>query len=73
MKITTSSPFPTSQTGLAGAVERFKRAEADGLPSAWIGNHLNYDAMTVIALAGAATSTIELGTAVVTPIPVTRW
>jgi F420-dependent oxidoreductase-like protein len=50
-------------------VERFQRAEADGLPSAWIGNHLNYDAMTVLALAGASTSTIELGTAVVPTYP----
>ena len=69
MKITTSSPFPTSQSGLAGAVERLKRAEDDGLPSAWIGNHLGYDAMTVLALAGSATSKIELGTAVVPTYP----
>lgn len=69
MKITTSPPFPTSQSGIAGMIERLKRAEDDGLPSAWIGNHLNFDAMTVLAMAGSATSRIELGTAVVPTYP----
>jgi F420-dependent oxidoreductase-like protein len=65
MKITTSAPGATSQPGIRGFVERVQRAEADGLPSAWIGNHLNHDAMTLLALAGEHTSRIELGTAVV--------
>ncbi|MFN0096417.1 MAG: TIGR03564 family F420-dependent LLM class oxidoreductase [Dehalococcoidia bacterium] len=69
MRITTSPPFPTSNSGIGGMIERFQRAEADGLPSAWIGNHLNFDAMTVIAMAGGATSSIELGTAVVPTYP----
>lgn len=69
MRVTTSPPFATSQPGLPGMLERFKRAEADGLPSAWIGNHINHDAMTVLALAGAVTSRIELGTAVVPTYP----
>ena len=46
-----------------------QRAEADGFQSAWMGNHLNQDAMTICALAGQATSTIELGTAVVPTYP----
>jgi 5,10-methylenetetrahydromethanopterin reductase len=69
MRITTSPPFPTAQGGIAGMIERLKRAEDDGLPSAWIGNHLNLDAMTVLAMAGTATSKIELGTAVVPTYP----
>jgi F420-dependent oxidoreductase-like protein len=69
MRVTTSPPFPTTQPGIAGMVERIQRAESDGLPSAWLGNHLNHDAMTVIAVAGGSTSTIELGTAVVPTYP----
>lgn len=69
MRVTTTPPFPVTQPGIAGLVERIRRAEADGLPSAWLGNHLNHDAMTVIAVAGGATSTIELGTAVVPTYP----
>ncbi len=50
-------------------MERFKRVEADGFGSAWAGNHLGHDAMTICALGGQATTTLELGTAVVPTYP----
>ncbi len=40
-------------------------AEADGFPSYWLPQSQATDALTVIAMLGKATSTIELGTAVV--------
>ncbi|HCU99728.1 MAG TPA: hypothetical protein DGL25_00880, partial [Dehalococcoidia bacterium] len=69
MRIITTPPGTGGHSTVSAIVEPFKQAEADGFQSAWIGNHLNYDAMTVCALAGQATSTIELGTAVVPTYP----
>ena len=54
---------------IAEAVEAAKQAEADGFASAWFSNIFGLDAMTVCAVAGAATSTIELGTFVVPTFP----
>jgi 5,10-methylenetetrahydromethanopterin reductase len=68
LRVTTTPPGPT-QPGVAGFIERITRAENDGLPSAWLGNHLGHDAMTILALGGAATKRIELGTAVVATYP----
>lgn len=45
------------------------QAEADGFASAWIPNIFSYDAITLMALAGRVTSTIELGTFVVPTYP----
>lgn len=52
---------------LADYIEQIERAEADGFETAWIPHLIGraYDALTVLALAGARTSRIELGTAVV--------
>lgn len=49
---------------ISGVIERGKAAEAAGLQSAWIAN-IEIDAMTASAALGAATSSIEIGTAVV--------
>ena len=54
---------------IAEAVEATKQAEADGFASVWFSNIFGLDAMTVCAVAGAATSTIELGTFVVPTFP----
>ena len=54
---------------IAEAVEATKQAEADGFASVWFSNIFGLDAMTVCAVAGAATSAIELGTFVVPTFP----
>lgn len=59
----------SSGSTIAEAVEASKQAEADGFASVWFSNIFGLDAMTVCAVAGAATSTIELGTFVVPTFP----
>jgi F420-dependent oxidoreductase-like protein len=54
---------------IAEAVEVTKQAEADGFASAWFSNIFGLDALTVCAVAGAATSSIEVGTFVVPTFP----
>ena len=51
------------------AIAAVVRAEKDGFASVWRPNIFGLDALTVLALAGAHTSTIELGTAVVPTYP----
>lgn len=46
-------------------VEEVVEAERDGFDSAWFGQVFGVDAMTVLALAAARTSRIEIGTAVI--------
>jgi 5,10-methylenetetrahydromethanopterin reductase len=48
-----------------GQVEEVVRAEQDGYDSFWFSQIGGLDALTVIAMAGPKTSTIEIGTAVV--------
>ena len=69
MRIITRPPGGGGGDTVDSIVEPIRQAEADGFESAWMGNHLNHDAMTLCALAGQATSTIELGTAVVPTYP----
>src|ERR687885_2629460 len=52
--------------GLLGAIER---AEAQGFQSVWVPNIRGFDALTVLALAGPRTRSIELGTNVVPTYP----
>jgi F420-dependent oxidoreductase-like protein len=59
----------TSGSSVACAVESVRQAEADGFSSVWFSNIFGLDAMTVCAVAGAATSSIELGTFVVPTFP----
>ena len=58
-----------TKTGIAGVVERFEQLESDGFSSAWAGNHVGHDAMTVLAFAGSVTNRIELGTSIVATYP----
>ena len=54
---------------LAGHVDAVVRAEADGFDGCWLAHIAGADALTVLALAGARTARIELGTAVVPIYP----
>ncbi len=61
--------MPGDTTGTAGLIERAQRAEKVGFASTWLPQVSSLDAMTVLAMAGRETSTIELGTAVVPTYP----
>jgi 5,10-methylenetetrahydromethanopterin reductase len=50
---------------LEASLQQFAKAEAAGFQTAWAPNIFSFDAMTLLALAGPRTRTIELGTAVV--------
>ncbi len=52
-----------------GIIRQAARAEADGFSSLWYPGQVLGDALAAIALAGRATSTIELGTAIVPTYP----
>lgn len=54
---------------MAKAVAAVQEAEADGFAAAWFSNTFGLDAMTACAVAGAATTRIELGTFVVPTYP----
>ncbi len=54
---------------MADAVKAAVDAEADGFASVWFSNIFGLDAMTVCAVAGAATSRIGLGTFIVPTFP----
>src|SRR5438128_1838786 len=54
-------PAPT----IENLVDHVRRAESDGLHTAWCAHIFGLDAMTVLAVAGRETTRIELGTAVV--------
>lgn len=60
-------------TGSLSTLEQLRvaveRAERDGFDSFWIAQIFGLDALTALAVAGASTSTIELGTAVVPTYP----
>ncbi len=51
------------------AVSRIQRAESQGFHTAWLGQLFDYDALTLLALAGRVTERIELGTWVVPSYP----
>jgi len=50
---------------LDASLQQFARAEAAGFQTAWVPNIFSFDAMTLLALAGPRTRSLELGTAVV--------
>lgn len=50
-------------------IDRFVAAEALGFDTAWVGHTFDWDALTLIALAGRATKRIELGSWVVPTFP----
>jgi F420-dependent oxidoreductase-like protein len=55
-------------TPIGRLLARFERAEAEGFATAWAGQILDHDALTLLALAAHATQRIELGSWVV-PAP----
>ncbi len=61
--------MPGDPSGVRTLVERAQRAEAAGFASAWIPQVGTVDALMLLALAGAETSRIELGTSVVPTYP----
>jgi F420-dependent oxidoreductase-like protein len=60
--------FGGTGKGLADLLARFAQAESDGYSTAW-SSSAGYDPLMLLALAGQATTTIELGTAVVPTYP----
>jgi len=69
MRIGTMLSMPGDNSGVNALVERAAAAEAAGFASVWLPQVFTVDALTVLALAGRATRTIELGTAVVPTYP----
>ncbi len=62
--------FPTKEiVPVEAQIERFRDLEARGFASGWLPQSTGFDALTVLALAGAAVPRIELGTAVVPTFP----
>ncbi|MFL2635623.1 MAG: TIGR03564 family F420-dependent LLM class oxidoreductase [Tepidiformaceae bacterium] len=55
--------------GTEDLVSRYREIEEAGFDTAWTGNHLTHDAMTILALAGTVTERIELGSSVVPTYP----
>lgn len=69
MRIGTMLSMPGDNSGVTALVERAAAAEAAGFASVWLPQVFTIDALTILALAGAATRTIELGTGVVPTYP----
>jgi F420-dependent oxidoreductase-like protein len=69
MRIGTMLSMPGDNSGVTALVERATAAEAAGFASVWLPQVFTIDALTILALAGGATRTIELGTAVVPTYP----
>jgi F420-dependent oxidoreductase-like protein len=64
MRIGIMVPDITADTTLEKVLGQIKRIEDDGFEAVWFGQVFGADSLTVAALAGARTSRIELGTAV---------
>ncbi|WP_101785144.1 TIGR03564 family F420-dependent LLM class oxidoreductase [Nonomuraea indica] len=60
---------PTGPEPLRDLADAIAAARADGFASAWMSHIFGLDAITALAVAGAATPGIELGTAVVPTYP----
>lgn len=69
MKIGINGSGLLGRPNLETMVTEIARAEADGLGSYWLAQTGLVDALTVFAVAGGSTSSIELGTAVVPTWP----
>lgn len=57
------------RAGIDGILAQAQRAERDGFASGWFANIFGVDAITMAALCGRVTTTLELGTAVVPTYP----
>ena len=69
MRIGTMLSMPGDVAGTKELIERARAAEQAGFASVWLPQVDTVDALTVLALAGQQTTTIELGTAVVPTYP----
>lgn len=69
MRVGLMISMPGDPAGSKELVSRAAEAETAGFASVWLPQVSTVDALTVLALAGTATSTIELGTAVVPTYP----
>ncbi len=69
MRIGTMLSMPGDPSGTRALVERAATAEQAGFASVWLPQVATVDALMVLALAGAHTRRIELGTAVVPTYP----
>lgn len=69
MRIGITLPTPGETPDLPTLLGAMEQAEALGLTSLWMPNIRAFDALTVLALAGSRTRTIELGTFVVPTYP----
>lgn len=69
MRVGMMLSMPGDPAGTRELRERAVRAEQAGFASAWLPQVATVDALMALALAGAATSRIELGTAVVPTYP----
>jgi F420-dependent oxidoreductase-like protein len=71
MRIGITLPTPGDNPALPDLLDQIEQAEARGLASVWMPNIAarGFDALTVLALAGARTRRIELGTFVVPTFP----
>ena len=60
---------------LNATIQQVVKAEKDGFDHVWFPqiSGFGFDALTIISLAGALTSRIELGTAVILPFRRIRW
>src|SRR2546423_6687723 len=62
--------FPTKEHGpLDATVARIVATAGRGFSSVWLPQSSGFDALTVLALAGRETATVELGTSVVPTYP----
>jgi F420-dependent oxidoreductase-like protein len=64
-----AGPIGPGGNSLQDQISSIQKAEAEGFASVWMPNIFGFDAITVLALAGAMTKTIELGTFVVPTYP----
>lgn len=69
MRIGLMAPTPGTMPDLPALLDQIAQAEARGFASVWMPHIRGFDALTVLALAGQQTDTIELGTAVVPTYP----
>lgn len=69
MQLGTMLMMPGDPVTSGGLIERAVEAEEAGLASVWLPQVTTVDALMTLALAGQATSSVELGTAVVPTYP----
>ena len=56
---------PRGNPDLAGILRQFRKAEDEGFATIWLGQVFDHDVLTLFAVAGTCTDSIELGTSAV--------